>query len=117
MIEIISPVLKEGKYNWRGKYKNEKIDFSMGDSKFKQEVIEGKHTFLNGSILSRLHIKTTFDEFGDEKKKLFCFKRFMVYKNSELGELKLREIGKKKKDRDLFEKQCPSLFDLLDKND
>lgn len=45
MIEIISPVLKEGKYNWRGKYKNEKIDFSMGDSKFKQEVIEGKHTF------------------------------------------------------------------------
>ena len=45
MIEIISPVLKEGKYNWRGRYKNEKIDFSMADSKFKQEVIEGKHKF------------------------------------------------------------------------
>lgn len=29
MIEIISPVLKEGKYKWRGKYHNEKIDFSL----------------------------------------------------------------------------------------
>ncbi len=118
MIEIISPVLKEGKYNWRGKYKNEKIDFSMGDSKFKQEVIEGKHTFLNGSlILSNLHIKTTFDEFGDEKKKSYSVSKVYGTQELELGELKLREIGKKKKDRDLFEKQYPSLFDLLDKND
>ena len=90
----------------------------MGDSKFKQEVIEGKHTFLNGSlILSRLHIKTTFDEFGDEKKKSYSVSKVYGTQELELGELKLREIGKKKKDRDLFEKQCPSLFDLLDKND
>lgn len=111
MIEIISPVLKEGKYNWRGKYKNEKIDFSMGDSKFKQEVIEGKHTFLNGSlILSRLHIKTTFDEFGDEKKKSYSVSKVYGTQELELGELKLREIGKKKKSKELFDKNCPSLF-------
>jgi len=111
MIEIISPVLKEGKYNWRGKYKNEKIDFSMGDSKFKQEVIEGKHTFLNGSlILSSLNIKTTFDEFGDEKKKSYSVSRVYGTQELELGELKLREIGKKKKTKELFDKNCPSLF-------
>ncbi|CAM3816975.1 hypothetical protein [Arcobacter cloacae] len=118
MIEIISPVLKEGKYNWRGKYKSEKIDFSMGDTKFKQEVIEGKHTFLNGSlILSSLHIKITFDEFGDEKRKNYSVQKVYGTQEIELGELKLRDIGKKKKDKDLFEKQCPSLFDLLDKNE
>ena len=111
MIEIISPVLKEGKYNWRGKYKNEKIDFSMGDSKFKQEVIEGKHTFLNGSlILSSLNIKTTFDEFGDEKKKSYSVSKVYGTQELELGELKLREIGKKKKTKELFDKNCPSLF-------
>lgn len=38
-IEIISPVLKEGKYKWRGIYNGEKIDFSMGDSGFKNAVI------------------------------------------------------------------------------
>lgn len=111
MIEIISPVLKEGKYNWRGKYKNEKIDFSMGDSKFKQEVIEGKHTFLNGSlILSSLNIKTTFDEFGDEKKKSYSVSKVYGTQELEVGELKLREIGKKKKSKELFDKNCPSLF-------
>ena len=72
MIEIISPVLKEGKYNWRGRYKNEKVDFSMADSKFKQEVIEGKHKFSNGSLINcHLELKVTFDEFGDEKSKSY----------------------------------------------
>ena len=109
--ETISEWLKEGKYNWRGKYKNEKIDFSMGDSKFKQEVIEGKHTFLNGSlILSSLNIKTTFDEFGDEKKKSYSVSKVYGTQELELGELKLREIGKKKKTKELFDKNCPSLF-------
>ncbi|MFV0562781.1 hypothetical protein [Malaciobacter mytili] len=112
MIEIISPVLKEGKYNWRGKYKDEKVDFSMGDSKFKQEVIEGKHTFLNGSLIScHLQIKTTFDEFGDEKRKTYSVQKVYGTQELELGELKLRESGKKKKHDKWFTDHCPSLFD------
>jgi len=112
MIEIISPVLKEGKYNWRGKYKGDKVDFSMGDSKFKSEVIEGKHTFLNGSLIScHLQIKTTFDEFGDEKRKNYSVQKVYGTQELELGELKLRESGKKKKQDKWFNDNCPSLFD------
>ena len=114
IIEIISPVLKEGKYNWRGKYKDEKVNFSMGDYKFKQEVIEGKHTFLNGSfILCQLQIKTTFDEFGDEKQKKYSVQKVYGIQELELGELKLRESGKKKKQDKWFNEHCPSLFAML----
>ena len=96
MIEIISPVLKEGKYNWRGRYKNEKIDFSMADSKFKQEVIEGKHKFSNGSLINcHLEIKVTFDEFGDEKSRTYRVLQVFGTQELEIGELKLREAGKK----------------------
>ena len=115
MIEIISPVLKEGRYNWRGKYKGEKIDFSMGDSKFKQEVIEGKHTFLNGSmILCQLQIKTTFDEFGDEKRKNYSVQKVYATQEIKLGELRLRESGRKKQKQQWYDEHCPSLFDEIE---
>lgn len=114
MIEIISPVLKEGRYKWRGRYKGEKIDFSMGDSKFKQEVIEGKHTFLNGSlILCQLQIKITFDEFGDEKRKNYSVQKVYGTQELQIGELKLRESGKKKQKKHWYDEHCPSLFDSL----
>lgn len=112
MIEIISPVLKEGKYNWRGRYKNEKIDFSMADSKFKQEVIEGKHKFSNGSLINcHLEIKVTFDEFGDEKSRNYRVLQVFGTQELELGELKLREIGKKRKYQKWVEEHQGSLFD------
>lgn len=116
-IEIISPVLKEGKYNWRGKYKNEKIDFSMADSKFKLEVIEGKHTFLNGSSISyHLEIKIIFDEFGDKKNK--NYRVLMVYgtKELDLGELKLREAGKKRKYRKRLNERQMHFFDEIEED-
>ena len=68
-IEIISPVLKEGRYKWRGIYKNESIDFSMGDSKFKDDIIDGRYDFGNGSFINcQLFITKTYDEFGNECK-------------------------------------------------
>lgn len=117
MIEIISPVLKEGKYNWRGRYQNEKIDFSMADSKFKQEVIEGKHKFSNGSLIScYLEIKVTFDEFGDEKGRNYRVLQVFGTQELELGELKLREAGRKKKENQWFDEHCPSLFASLNED-
>ncbi|MDD3477101.1 MAG: hypothetical protein PHI38_09560 [Sulfurimonas sp.] len=115
MIEIISPVLKEGKYNWRGRYKNEKIDFSMADSKFKQEVIEGKHKFSNGSLINcHLEIKVTFDEFGDEKGRSYRVLQVFGTQELELGELKLREAGKKRKYQKWLEEHQGSLFDDME---
>lgn len=115
MIEIISPVLKEGKYNWRGRYKNEKIDFSMADSKLKQEVIEGKHKFSNGSLINcHLEIKVTFDEFGDEKSRNYRVLQVFGTQELELGELKLREAGKKRKYQKWLEEHQGSLFDDME---
>lgn len=112
MIEVISPVLKEGKYNWRGRYKNEKIDFSMADSKFKREVIEGKHRFSNGSLINcHLEMKITFDEFGDEKSRTYRVLQVFGTQELELGELKLREAGKKRKYQKWVEEHQGSLFD------
>lgn len=116
MIEIISPVLKEGKYNWRGKYHNEKIDFSMADSKFKQEVIEGKHKFSNGSLINcSIEVKTIFDEFVDEKKKTYRVLQVYGTQDLELGELRLREVGKKRKKQKWEEEHQKSLFDESEK--
>ena len=115
MIEIISPVLKEGKYNWRGRYKNEKIDFSMADSKFKQEVIEGRHKFSNGSLIScHLEIKVTFDEFGDEKSRNYRVLQVFGTQELELGELKLREAGKKRNQQKWLNEHQKSLFDDIE---
>lgn len=112
MIEIISPVLKEGKYNWRGRYKNDKIDFSMADFKFKQEVIEGKHKFSNGSLINcSLEIKVTFDEFGDEKNRNYRVLNVYGIQELEIGELKLREIGKKRRYEKWLSEHQGSLFD------
>ena len=112
MIEIISPVLKEGKYNWRGRYKNEKIDFSMADSKFKQEVIEGKHKFSNGSLINcYLEIKITFDEFGDEKNRIYRVLQVFGTQELEFGELKLREVGKTRKYQKWINEHQGSLFE------
>ena len=62
-IKIISPVLNEGTYDWRGIYKGEIIDFSMGDTKFKEEVKSGKYKFSNGSkIKCILLISTKYDK-------------------------------------------------------
>lgn len=114
MIEIISPVLKEGKYNWRGRYKNEKIDFSMADSKFKQEVIEGKHKFSNGSLINcHIEIKITFDEFGDEKNRTYRVLQVYGTQELELGELKLREAGRKKQRKQWEVEHYKSLFDEI----
>ena len=115
MIEIISPVLKEGKYNWRGRYKNEKIDFSMADSKFKQEVIEGKHKFSNGSLINcHLEIKVTFDEFGDEKSRTYRVLQVFGTQELEIGELKLREAGKKRNQQKWLDEHLKSLFDEIE---
>ena len=106
-IEIISPVLKEGTFSWRGKYKEDRIDFSMGDSKFKSEVINGEHQFANGFVMScLLQITITFDEFGDEKRRSYSVKKVYAIKLSESDAYKLRPIGFKKR----MDKSQQSLF-------
>lgn len=51
IIEIVSPVLKRGKYKWKGIYKDQIIDFYMKDKDFKESVINQNQSFNNGSYI------------------------------------------------------------------
>ena len=52
VIEIVSPVLKKGKYKWMGIYKGEVIPFAMKSKEFKSLVQVGKVQFKNGSSIN-----------------------------------------------------------------
>jgi hypothetical protein len=65
-IEIVAPVLKEGKAKWKGIYENEYISFSMEDNDFKQAVLSKQISFKNGSeIICALLKHRKVDELGD----------------------------------------------------
>lgn len=51
-IEIISPVLKKGKYKWTGYYKGEPIPFYIKSNEFKTLVQTGQIEFKNGSTIN-----------------------------------------------------------------
>lgn len=51
VIEIVSPVLKKGKYKWVGIYNGEVIQFSMKSNEFKTLVQTGRIEFKNGSSI------------------------------------------------------------------
>lgn len=55
-IEIVSPVLKKGKYKWVGIYNGEVIQFSMKSNEFKTLVQTGRIEFKNGSSIECLLI-------------------------------------------------------------
>lgn len=52
VIEIISPVLKKGKYKWSGIYNGEVIQFTMKSNEFKFLVQTGQVFFKNGSTIN-----------------------------------------------------------------
>ena len=109
-IEIISPVLNTGKYKWRGQYKQEVIDFSMGDTKFKTEIAQGKYHFGNGTIINcNLQITIKTNDLGEDKKS-YSVKEVYGTKESTFSELILREIGKRKKHEKWIDEHTGNLF-------
>ncbi len=65
-IEIVSPVLKEGKAKWKGIYEGNNISFTMDDREFRSAVLSRKISFKNGSeIVCALLIHKKIDELGD----------------------------------------------------
>lgn len=52
VIEIVSPVLKKGKYKWVGIYNGQVIQFNMKSNEFKTLVQTGKIEFKNGTSIN-----------------------------------------------------------------
>lgn len=67
-IEIISPVLKKGKYKWKGVYDKlgTVIDFGMKDKEFKDHVVSDGVPFKNGTFIECvLEIERKIDDLGN----------------------------------------------------
>ncbi|HBK2055934.1 TPA: hypothetical protein LGF67_001240 [Campylobacter jejuni] len=109
-IEIISPVLKEGKYKWRGIYNGEKIDFSMGDSGFNNAVIRQEYNFINGTTINcQLEISKTFDDYGEEIKTSYRVKKVYSIQANDIS--KITKFGQKRR-KQKEESLEPTLFDF-----
>ena len=67
-IEIISPVLKDSKYRWKGIYNKggETIDFYMQDEEFKKQMFDDKVSFTSGMCIDCvLEINRRLSELGE----------------------------------------------------
>ncbi len=65
IIEIIAPVLKNGKYKWKGVYEGDTIDFSMEDIEYKKSVVKKEITFESGFYIEALlKVRKVIDDFG-----------------------------------------------------
>ena len=64
-IEIVSPVLREGNFKWKGFLNNQILSFSMKDEDFRNSVLREEVTFQHGSqIECVLCTYRKFDEIG-----------------------------------------------------
>lgn len=66
LIDIISPVLKEKNYSWKGIYQGQAITFEMKDELFKKSVINNEVEFTNGTAIKCiLHRFRKIDDKGN----------------------------------------------------
>lgn len=118
IIEIISPVLKNGKYMWRGIYRkeNQTHEFVMLDKDFKKTVVDDGLSFQNGTeLVCELEICKKLDDNGDTFNSKYKINK--VY-DHRIGEITTEmPSGKKRRIKQEIERQQLSLFDNLDVTD
>lgn len=65
-IEIVSPVLREGNYKWKGIFKDQLIGFYMQDYDFKKQVLMEEITFQHGTYIECvLNVNQKLNEVGE----------------------------------------------------
>lgn len=114
-IEIISPVLKNGNYSWRGIYLKENLshEYTMKDKDFKKKVIEESLSFQNGTRLEcELEICRKLDDNGNEYNSRYKINKVF---NQCIGDA-VTEMpsGKKRRQKEEVKKNQPSLFDEVE---
>lgn len=108
-IEIISPVLKKGKYQWLGIYNGTVIQFRMKSDEFKNMVLNGQVPFKNGSSITCLLVANKkIDNQGDEK--ITGYEVLEVYNYFENETPIETPEGKRRRQKEEAEKSQLSLF-------
>ena len=65
VIELVSPVLKSGKYKWKGIYDEKVVVFTMKDDEYQKSVVKKEVSFQSGfSFQCILKITRIIDDFG-----------------------------------------------------
>lgn len=113
VIEIISPVLKKGKYKrWLGIYKGNPISFQMKSLEFNALVQKGDIQFKNGtSINCQLNIKRKIDNEGKERVIGYDVLRVNSYLENEIAVQTFE--GKNQKIKNEVKTQQLDLFDMF----
>jgi hypothetical protein len=113
VISIISPVLTQGKYPWRGIYHGGIIDFSIKDKDFRESVVSQQITFKNGTTINCiLEANRKVDEFGIEY--LSGYKVITVNSYTE-GEIQIETESGKRHRKNIKEDNCQMKLFGIDK--
>jgi hypothetical protein len=108
-IEIISPVLREGRYRWKGIYKEAPITFEMQDNEFKNQVLMETISFKHGSTINCiLHINRELDEVGEIK--ITGYAVSTVIETIENGNTSITIQGKRYKQAKKFQESQKDMF-------
>lgn len=117
-IEIISPVLKRGKYKWKGIYNkvDYPIEFFMKDKDFKETVIAEGVAFKNGTFIDCiLEISRKINEIGEIFNSSFSVLTVLKKHDENISEETIQ--GKKYRKEKEAEKAQMKLFDDNNKNE
>lgn len=109
IIEIVSPVLKKGKYKWTGIYNGEVIIFSMKSNEFKTLVQTGKIQFKNGSAIN-CHLIINKKVNAEGEVRISGYEVVLVNHYFENDKPVETPEGKRKRQTKEYEKQQMSLF-------
>ncbi len=115
VIEIISPVLKKGKYKWSGYYNGEPIFFNMKSDEFKKLVQDSKVEFKNGSSINcALHINKKLTSEDEIKVSSYEVSRVNYYYQNDKP-IETSE-GKRNKRMKRLQESQPNLFSQIEDN-
>lgn len=109
IIEIVSPVLKKGKYKWTGIYNGEVIIFSMKSNEFKTLVQTGRIQFKNGSAIN-CHLIINKKVTAEGEVRISGYEVVLVNHYFENDKPVETPEGKRKRQTKEHEKQQMSLF-------
>lgn len=103
IVEIVSPVLKKGNYQWRGIYNGEILNFNMKSNEFKTLVQSGKIEFKNGTCIKCvLEMPRYMNNLGEEVISSYNITKVIgTYDNNTYNETNEGRIHRKKKEAEI----------------
>lgn len=103
IVEIVSPVLKKGNYQWKGIYNGEILNFNMKSNEFKTLVQSGKIEFKNGTCIKCvLEMPRYMNNLGEEVISSYnIIKVIGTYDDNTYNETNEGRIYRKKKEADI----------------